>query len=441
MNTLRPIFALALKDLRLLSRDKANCFFTFVFPLLLAVFFGLIFGGGGGGGGTIDVAIVDLSTSEASKNLIADLSADKALAITAAPDEAAGERMVRTGDVQACIVIPASFESDLSNIFAGGGVALTAIIDPARSAEAGLLTGKLNEHGFRQLSRVFADADRMDSTLAKAKSTISADTELPLPQKLLFSTLFESVNALAKARQAPTLPVTTESPTAPTAAAAPADGGWAPITVTTRELLIDRKRPRSSFEISFPQGVVWGLMGCIMAFGASLAEERTKGTLTRLTTAPISRGQILAGKALACFISCLFVQVLLVLLAVLVFKSRFLNPGFTILAMLAASIGFTGIMMFMAGLSRTEGAAQGYGRAIVLVLAMIGGGTIPVFFMPSFMKTISGISPFKWAVEAIEGGMWRGFTFPQMLVPIGILLGIGIIGFVIGTMAMRWSEN
>ena len=75
------------------------------------------------------------------------------------------------------------------------------------------------------------------------------------------------------------------------------------------------------------------------------------------------------------------------------------------LAVVGISLGFTGLMMLIAGLSRTEGAAQGYARAIMLVLAMIGGGSIPTAFMPPLMKKLSGVSPFKWAVDAIEGAM------------------------------------
>ncbi len=44
-------------------------------------------------------------------------------------------------------------------------------------------------------------------------------------------------------------------------------------------------RTPTSFEISFPQSLAWGLMGCVMAFGASLASERVRGTLTRLQLA------------------------------------------------------------------------------------------------------------------------------------------------------------
>ena len=45
-----PILAIATKDLRLLLRDRVNAFFTFGFPLFVAILFGFIFGNVGGGG-------------------------------------------------------------------------------------------------------------------------------------------------------------------------------------------------------------------------------------------------------------------------------------------------------------------------------------------------------------------------------------------------------
>ena len=41
---MRAVLALALKDLRLLARDRAAAFFTFAFPLAIALFFGYVFG-------------------------------------------------------------------------------------------------------------------------------------------------------------------------------------------------------------------------------------------------------------------------------------------------------------------------------------------------------------------------------------------------------------
>ena len=59
-----------------------------------------------------------------------------------------------------------------------------------------------------------------------------------------------------------------------------------------------------------------------MSFAVGLVVERTHGTLVRLQTAPLSRGQILGGKALACFAAVIALQVMLYALGVLVFGIR-----------------------------------------------------------------------------------------------------------------------
>ena len=47
---MNSLIILALKDLRLLWRDKVNVFWVLGFPLIMALFFGSIFSGGGGSG-------------------------------------------------------------------------------------------------------------------------------------------------------------------------------------------------------------------------------------------------------------------------------------------------------------------------------------------------------------------------------------------------------
>lgn len=74
-----------------------------------------------------------------------------------------------------------------------------------------------------------------------------------------------------------------------------------------------------------------------------------------------------------------------------------------------------------------------------MILAMIGGGTIPLFVMPPLMQTMSGISPFKWAILAVEGAIWRGFTPREMLLPCGILLALGAVCFTIGVKRLRFE--
>lgn len=75
---------------------------------------------------------------------------------------------------------------------------------------------------------------------------------------------------------------------------------------------------------------------------------------------------------------------------------------------------------------------NGAGWAIMLVMAMTGGSMVPLMFMPSWMLTLSNFSVVKWAIYAFEGAIWRQFTLTQMMLPVGILLGIGLAAYAIG---------
>jgi ABC-2 type transport system permease protein len=177
-------------------------------------------------------------------------------------------------------------------------------------------------------------------------------------------------------------------------------------------------------------------MGCVAAFASSLAEERQKGTLMRLATAPISRGQVLMGKALACFTSCLGVQGLLAI--VMKFAGvEMARPHVLVIMMIVCAIAFTGVMMALSGLAKTETGAGGLGRAVLLVLALVGGGSVPLFFLPEWVRTLASVSPFAWSVTAIEGATWRNFSMTELLRPTGVLLGFGAVGLVIGLVALR----
>ena len=129
--------------------------------------------------------------------------------------------------------------------------------------------------------------------------------------------------------------------------------------------------------------------------------------------------------------------VLLLGLAIVAFGSTVEQPFMLCVAFVATAFAFSGLSMLIAGACRTEAQAQGAGRGALLLLAMIGGGTIPLFLMPPFFKSVSMASPFRWAVSAIEGPFWRGSNLSDQLLPLAILTAIGIVGFTVGVRATR----
>jgi ABC-2 type transport system permease protein len=205
------------------------------------------------------------------------------------------------------------------------------------------------------------------------------------------------------------------------------------VEVTAREKGDGRPRPATNWEITFPSSITWGLIGCAACFAISLVIERQAGTFWRLRVAPLTRAHLLASKGLACFLCCAFVITLMLSIGVVGLGVRVQNGPGLVLAAVASALCFTGLMMLLASLGQTEQSAAGMGWGVLTVMSMLGGGMVPLFVMPRWMQTLSNVSPVKWAIVALEGGIWRGYTLADMAMPCGVLVGVGAIGFAAGT--------
>lgn len=209
-----------------------------------------------------------------------------------------------------------------------------------------------------------------------------------------------------------------------------------PFKLETRAAQLVARR-QGPFDASLPLGMVWGIVCCASIFAVSLVVERKRRTLERLCTAPLSRVHLLASKAIACAVAIVLVQLALLLLGSLVFGVEVGSLAGFALATLATGIGFGGLMLAIAVVSPTERAATGVGWGVLTLLAMIGGGTVPLSQMPSWLESISRVSPFSWAVMAIEGAIWRQFSWAEMAAPCMQLIALGALFFALGTLAFR----
>jgi len=429
---MNEVFALAGKDLRMLLRDKAGFFFAFVFPIIYASFFGVIMSGMGGGGdsGGINVVIVDEDQTEGSAAFLQQLSDLDALNVTTAEREEAQD-LVRRGKRSAMLVLPVGFGTARSQVFSNPPKVGLGI-DPARAAETGMLQGILMGELFGDLQRVFTDPTAMTAQLDNTIEDLrAADDVDPLTKATLLTFLPALKNFMTK------MPDMQGDGADSNGDASNSAANFMQPKIEKIDIMPQRDGPQSAYEITFPQGVVWGIMGCAAGFGISLVVERTRGTLVRLRMAPISLGQVLAGKGLACLCTTLCVAVTLFVFAALVFGVRPHSYVMMAVALLCVAIAFVGIMMLLSVMGKTEQAAGGIGWAILVVMAMIGGGMLPLAFMPPWLQDIAVISPIKWSILAMEGAMWRGFTPTEMLTPCLVLIGIGVACFGVGARVFK----
>lgn len=440
---LKPILALAIKDLRLLFRDKPALFFTFGLPLLFGIFFGTVFGGEEGSKPSrVPVVLVDEDRSERSAKFVAKLKGSPDFDLSEGELEAAAE-LVRKGQRTAYIRITKGF-GDKSSFFWGDPAEIEVGVDPSRSIEAQMLEGIVTKHAFEQLSESFTNQSAMTDSLTQARQQLESSTEIEPARRDILSRLYSSLDVFAA--DLPKLQSDSSSGTGGAASdgAEPARG-FEPVRVSVKKVekpvaAGGPKTPRSSYAVSFPQGMIWAVLGCAAGFGIGLVIERTKGTLLRLRTSPLTWTHILLGKAVACFIATMLSMSFLMLIGVFVFGVRPDSTPLLILAMVCTALCFVGIMMLLSVLGRSEASAGGIGWAVCLVMALPAGGTVPLFILPEWMQKLASFSPVKWGIVAMEGGLWRGYSLGEMLLPCGILLAIGAAGFTIGSAVFRRLE-
>ncbi|HVI00045.1 MAG TPA: ABC transporter permease, partial [Enhygromyxa sp.] len=196
-------------------------------------------------------------------------------------------------------------------------------------------------------------------------------------------------------------------------------------------------RPPNPYAVTFPQGILWAVLACAATFAVSLVDERSQGTLLRLAVAPVPRFAILAGKAGACLIAIVFMQLTLTSVAVLGFGVRPHSWGLLALALAATALCFVGVMTLLAVLGRRTRSAAGLSWAVLMSMAMLGGGMLPLFMMPSWLQMVATASPVAWALTAIEGAIWRGFSPAEMAPPCAGLIVLGAVCLAIGTRSVR----
>ncbi|MCX5646374.1 MAG: ABC transporter permease [Phycisphaerae bacterium] len=373
------LLALAVKDLRVLMASKGNLFWVFGFPLLFALLFGAVYAGAGKGPSGMKLAVVDEDKSEFSQLYVTHLESEEALKVTRLDREQALTQ-VRKGQIAAAVVIRPGFGDGFSGFSDANNPKLQIASDPGQKMQGAYLEGLLAKAQFEVMAKRFRDRKWMRGQMDTWRGQIKRAGGLPGADANVYLRFFDSLDNFLTDVNDRTY-----------------KGGLGNGILNVAKLDVQREYdgPRTPFQITFPQAILWAILGCVATFAISIVRERTTGTFQRLRVGPISQVDILAGKGLACFLTCAMVIVLLVMVGKLVFKVPIGSPAMFLLGAVCTCLCFVGLMMLVSTLGKTEQSVVGAGWAVLMVLAMFGGAMMPLAFMPPWMRDISHVSPIK----------------------------------------------
>jgi ABC-2 type transport system permease protein len=422
---MKKVLFLAIKDLKVLLSSKGNIFWVFGFPVIFALFFGAIYSDAGKQPTGMKIAVVNEDNSEFSNSYISKLQSYEALEISLTGRDEAIEQ-VRKGQIAAAVVLKKGFEDGFEAMFNSDSPKLEIASDPSRKMEGAYLQGLLAKAQFEAMGEKFNDRKWMRNQISLWRDEVKEDNEPDSQKAKLYSNFFDSFDTLLKDVNEKDY-----------------KSGFSGEMLNFAKLDVSReyKGPITPFQITFPQALLWGVLGCTATFAISIVKERTHGTFERLRVGPIGSAHILGGKGLACFMTCVFIICALFIGAKTIFKMPIGNLPLFVLAILCTLLCFVGIMMFICTLGRTEQSVGGAGWAILMIMAMLGGGMMPLAFMPSWLRPFSHVSPVKWSIFAIEGAIWRNFSLTEMISPCLVLLAIGAAAFLLGVFSLRRQEK
>jgi ABC-2 type transport system permease protein len=426
---MQALLALVRAEIKLHFSNRRAVLMSIVAPILIAAFFGSLFGGNSKMAG-IPVGVVDLDHSPLSQRVVAALQAEPSLKTTAG-DEAALLAQVRAGKLRAVAILPAGLGEQAGRALFGAGAKpeIALHFDPSQSSALAVVRGLLAQTVMQEVSRTsFSPA-----ALGDLRQQLQHASGMPTEQRDALMRMFDAIGDVQRSEPAASGP------------AVRAAGLSMPYTTREIEALQAAANAApvayNSYAHSFAgMGVQFILMsGVELALG--LLMMRRLGLWKRLRAAPLSQAQLLGSRIVASALISLIVFAVIYAVAIAAFGVRVLGSlaGFVLVlfcfALLTASFG-----LLVAALGRTPEATRGLAILATLLMVMLGGAWVPAFIFPEWLQTASLAVPTRWAVDALDAMTWRGQPFSEALLPSGVMLAFSAVFALIAVWRFRWEE-
>ena len=443
---MNAFIALVRKDLVLYFSNRRSVVMSIAAPILIAAFFGSLFGNSDSKPANIPIAVTDLDRSALSAKVVAALRSDSALTVgELGADEA--QAQVKAGTLRAAVTLPAGFGAKAARaLFGGDKPEIVLVYDPSQSMVLPLVRGLLSQHVMQSVSQSLID--NPGTLVTDVRERVAKSPRLDDERRAELMAMFDSIarvqgRAASGADAVALAPAAAAAPAASGAASAASSGFALTLPFSTREIGAS-SRPDikyNSYSHSFAgMGVQFILlMGVDMAVGLLLM--RRLGLWKRLRAAPLSRAMLLGSRIASTALIALIVFSVIYAVAYAFFGVRIEGsvPGFIAVlvafALLTASFG-----LLVAALGKTPEATRGLAILATLLLVMLGGAWVPSFIFPAWLQQISLFVPTRWAIDGLDAMTWRGLPIDAALGPVAVTLGFAALFAALAIARFEWEE-
>lgn len=402
---MHKLFASTYKEFLLLTRDIGGLAILFLMPILLVITITTI------QDGTfkiiketkIPVLWVDEDQGEISKSIFEGFSNSKTLELITASSEDEAKSSVFKGDYQLAIVIPKNLSTDLA-----------AKVDEN-------VSGIMAKFGLEEDSATVVDK----TPIAQKEIRLYFD---PATQYAFKSSIKNGINQMiAKVETQSIYKAFQEQLEEDTSE----DFFETESFISFKEIVpngMQNDAIPNATQHNIPAWSLFAIFFIILPLSINMVKEKNQGTFVRLRTNPISYATVLGGKTLVFLAVALLQFGIMLLIGVFLFPiiglpKLEISGNVSILFVVAffAGLAAIGLGLLLGTIAKSQEQSAPFGATFVVILAALGGVWVPVFAMPSFMQSISRLSPMNWGLNAFYDVFLRNVDFPELIPEISLL--------------------
>jgi ABC-2 type transport system permease protein len=432
MNT-AAILALVRNDLRIFRTDRRAVVIGILVPILIAAFFGYVFGGTGNAEtGKIPIIVVDEDQSMVSKGIADDLQKDALVSVQLLDREQA-QKQVKSGKAQVAAIIPKGFGADSAkSLFTSQNKPkVEMLIDPSQAMSSKVIEGLFVQYGMQEITKsafsTQAGEDLLNDYVRKLEADAAAHPEADdlkmLSQSLL--RLRQRADSSGNAGSGVGLQ----------------RGLTIPYEVNTVKVTSGHDVAYNGYAHSFAGMTVQFLLLAGVDAGVVLLLLRDRGIWQRLRSAPLAKADFLIAKTVATMLIGIFQIALIYAAAIAIFGVRISGSvgGFVAIAVVFCFLN-SAFGLMLASIGRSAPATRGIAVMVTLLMVMVGGAWVPSFVFPKWLQQASLFVPTRWAVDGFDAMTWRGLGFDAAIPPILVLSGTAAVCLAIAIYRFKWDE-
>lgn len=403
-------------------RSRSGLFFSVMFPVLLLLVFGAVFGGMGSSKYSLFVQNLDAdeAPTQLSDTFITTLNSTETFDITEIPENVSDPKSYARdvlgplGGNMRILIISKGFQEDLLNgtLKVAVGISYSTLQTMYEYYEPYLNETEKTamQQGLNQISQY--NASLPDKTASLTLLLDSSDQSSTIVKSIVVSVANGFNYELIGAKN---------------------------VISFTEEPIAENQLRTIDFYLP---GVISAFImtNGIIGVTTNTTEFKRRGIIKRLSITPLSKMEWIMGNVLSQTLLNLMLTAIIVVVGWLVFNVQVIPDAVSVALIFLGSVLFSGIGMLLSGIIKDVEAASAVGNAIAFPMMFLSGAYWPIEIMPAYMQTIAKALPLTYFSDGLRYAMIYKYS-EGIIFNTAVVAVLAAAFIIVGALVTRWKEK